>query len=183
MVCSEQGVWRRCGQIHGERTSSVLEHTWSLMIFFKDPWIRKIGFPVITVAEEPNQISVRQMRFLSTGDVKPEEDETTWWIPLGIKSGENLASVDARALSQKTDTIRGIGEYTFYKINMDLSGFYRTNYPPTRLAKLGKSLDILSTEDKIGLLGDAAALAISGDGNTPSLLALLENFKEERDYL
>jgi aminopeptidase N len=45
-----------------------------------DPWIRKIGFPVVTVAEEPGQISVRQSRFLTSGEVKPEEDQTKWWI-------------------------------------------------------------------------------------------------------
>jgi aminopeptidase N len=135
------------------------------------------------VAEEPGQISVRQNRFLSTGDAKPEEDETTWWIPLGIKSGQKLATVDTRALTQKSDTVGGIGEDAFYKINKDLSGFYRTNYPPARLAKLGQSLDLLSTDDKIGLLGDAAALAVSGEGTTPALLALLEGFKGEQNYL
>ncbi|KAJ5518446.1 Peptidase M1 alanine aminopeptidase/leukotriene A4 hydrolase [Penicillium expansum] len=150
---------------------------------FMDPWIRKIGFPVVTVTEEPGQVTVSQNRFLSTGDTKPEEDETKWWIPLGIKSGPELATVDTRALTLKTDTVGGIGEDSFYKINKDLSGFYRTNYPPTHLAKLGQSLDLLSTEDKIGLLGDAAALAVSGEGTTPALLTLLEGFKEEQNYL
>ncbi|KAJ5095184.1 hypothetical protein N7532_007475 [Penicillium argentinense] len=150
---------------------------------FMDPWIRKIGFPVVTIAEEPGQISVRQSRFLSTGDAKPEEDETTWWIPLGIKSGNKLANVDTRALTEKSDTIGGVGDDGFYKINKDLSGFYRTNYPPARLAQLGQSLGLLSTEDKIGLLGDAAALAVSGEGTTPALLALLEGFKGEQNYL
>ncbi|KAJ5183204.1 hypothetical protein N7492_000820 [Penicillium capsulatum] len=150
---------------------------------FMDPWIRKIGFPVVTVAEEPGQISVRQNRFLSTGDAKPEEDQTTWWIPLGIKSGPKLAAEDARGLNSKSDTVGGIGEDTFYKINKDLAGFYRTNYPPARLERLGQTLDLLTTEDKIGLLGDAAALAVSGEGTTPALLSLLENFKGERGYL
>jgi aminopeptidase N len=40
------------------------------------PWISKIGHPVLTVAEEPGQISVTQSRFLSTGDAKPEDDTT-----------------------------------------------------------------------------------------------------------
>ncbi|PKY03975.1 putative aminopeptidase [Aspergillus campestris IBT 28561] len=150
---------------------------------FMDPWIRKIGFPVVTVAEEPGQISVRQNRFLSTGDAKPEEDETTWWIPLGVKSGQTLETVESRALTTKIDTVQGVGQDSFYKINKDLSGFYRTNYPADRLAKLGKSLDLLSTEDKIGLIGDAAALAVSGEGTSAALLVLLEGFKTERDYL
>ncbi|KAK1141994.1 hypothetical protein N8T08_008317 [Aspergillus melleus] len=150
---------------------------------FMDPWIRKIGFPVVTVAEEPGQISIRQNRFLSSGDAKPEEDETTWWIPLGVKSGPKMEDVNSDALTSKAATVQGVGQDTFYKINKDLSGFFRTNYPADRLSKLGKSLGLLSTEDKIGLIGDAAALATSGEGTTAALLALLEGFKEETNYL
>lgn len=150
---------------------------------YKDPWIRKIGFPVVTIAEETGQLEIRQNRFLSTGDVKPEEDETTWWIPLGIKSGPELTVQDPRALVSKADTIQGIGQDSFYKINKDLSGFYRTNYSSSRLKKLGQSLDSLSTEDKIGLIGDAAALAVSGESSTAALLSLLEGFKDETNYL
>lgn len=154
-----------------------------LIRILKDPWIRKIGFPVVTVAEEQEQISVRQNRFLSTGDVKPEEDETTWWIPLGIKSGPQLTNVESRALNSKADSVKGIGKDSFYKINKDLSGFYRTNYPAHRLAKLGQSLDLLSTEDKIGMIGDAAALAVSGESTSAALLSLLQGFKGEQNYL
>ncbi|KAL4746023.1 hypothetical protein BDW72DRAFT_185749 [Aspergillus terricola var. indicus] len=150
---------------------------------FMDPWIRKIGFPVVTIAEETGKLEIRQNRFLSTGDVKPEEDETTWWIPLGIKSGPELTVQEPRALVSKADTIQGIGQDSFYKINKDLSGFYRTNYSSSRLKKFGQSLDSLSTEDKIGLIGDAAALAVSGEGSTAALLSLLEGFKDETNYL
>lgn len=149
----------------------------------QDPWIRQIGFPVVTVAEELGQVTIKQNRFLSSGDVKPEEDETQWWIPLGIKSGSDLANVDNRALTARSDTVSGIGADSFYKINKDQSGFYRTNYPPPHLTKLGQSLGLLSTEDKIGLLGDASALAVSADGTTPALLTLLEGFKDEQNYL
>jgi aminopeptidase N len=134
------------------------------------------------VAEEPTQISVRQTRFLSSGDVKPEEDETVWWVPLSIKTGPQPSDIKLHALTSKSDTIRDIDE-AFYKINKDQSGFYRTNYPPERLAKLGKNLHLLSTEDKIGLIGDAAALAVSGVGTTPALLALIEGFAQETSYL
>ncbi|KAL4801543.1 peptidase family M1-domain-containing protein [Aspergillus unguis] len=150
---------------------------------FMDPWIRKIGFPVVSVSEETGQLDIRQNRFLSTGDAKPEEDQTTWWIPLGIKSGPELTAQEPRALVSKTDTIQDIGKDSFFKINKDLSGFYRTNYSPDRLEQLGKSLESLSTEDKIGLIGDAAALAVSGEGSTAALLSLLEGFKDEKNYL
>ncbi|PYI13669.1 putative aminopeptidase [Aspergillus violaceofuscus CBS 115571] len=150
---------------------------------FMDPWIRKIGFPVITITEEPGRINIRQNRFLSTGDAKPEEDETTWWIPLGIQSAREASDTNKGALVSKSDSVPGVGQESFYKINKNLSGFYRTNYPADRLAKLGQTLNLLSTEDKIGLIGDAAALAVSGNGTTTALLSLLSGFKEEKNYL
>ncbi|PGH23121.1 hypothetical protein AJ80_02749 [Polytolypa hystricis UAMH7299] len=150
---------------------------------FMDPWIRKIGFPLVTVTEEPNQISLKQKRFLARGDVKPEEDETVWWIPLGIKAGPKSTVNEQQSLVAKSDTIRGIDEQGFYKLNKDQCGFYRTNYPPERLARLGKSQDLLSTEDKIGLIGDASALAVSGEGTSAALLSLVEGFQNESDYL
>ncbi|KAF2746776.1 aminopeptidase-like protein [Sporormia fimetaria CBS 119925] len=152
---------------------------------FMDPWIRKIGFPVVTVAEEPGQISVQQQRFLLSGDVKPEEDETVWWIPLGLRTGSDAASASihkTEALTQKKDTIREIDE-SFYQINKDLTGFYRTNYPPERLAKLGEARHGMSIQDKVGLIGDAYATAVGGYGATPGLLALIENFQDESEYI
>jgi aminopeptidase N len=149
---------------------------------FMDPWIRKIGFPVVTLAEEPGQIGARQSRFLVTGDVKPTEDETIWWIPLGLKTKAKSADTTADALTSKQDTIRNVDE-SFYKINSNQTGFYRTNYPPKRLTKLGEARQVLNTEDRIGLVGDAAALAQSGNGTTAAFLALVELFKDEQQYL
>ncbi|KAF2454377.1 peptidase family M1-domain-containing protein [Lineolata rhizophorae] len=149
---------------------------------FMDPWIRKIGFPVLTVAEEPGQISVKQSRFLLTGDVAPDEDTTTWWVPLGLATAGETTSASVGALTTKEDTIRGVDD-SFYKLNSNQTGFYRTNYPPERLAKLGASKDRLSLEDKIGLIGDAAALAQSGDGTTAGFLAFVESFRNETNYL
>ncbi|EEH16887.2 hypothetical protein PABG_06974 [Paracoccidioides brasiliensis Pb03] len=153
---------------------------------FMDPWIRKIGFPLVTVKELPDQLSISQKRFLTSGDAKPEEDKTVWWIPLGVKTEATTSTAvqEHKGLTTRSGSIKGIGsDQSFYKLNKDQCGFYRTNYPADRLAKLGKSQDLLSTEDKIGLIGDAAALAVAGEGTTAALLALIEGFRGEENYL
>ncbi len=114
-----------------------------------DPWILKMGFPVVTVGEEPGQISVKQSRYLSTGDVKAEDNSTTWWVPLGLEGKAGSKAVTSIALTKKEDIVREIDD-SFYKINKDTAGFYRTNYPPARLAKLGSQTERLSISDKIG---------------------------------
>ena len=123
-----------------------------------------------------------QNRFLSAGDVKDGEDETTWWIPLRIRP---MSATDPAAtikdLSNREETLRHIDE-SFYKLNSDQVGFYRINYPPARLAKLGAEKGDLSAEDRIGLVADAAAMAVAGNGTTAGLLTLLENFQNENSY-
>lgn len=148
---------------------------------FMDPWIRKIGFPVLTIAEELGQIGIRQDRFLSTGDVKPEDDETLWWVPLGLKTDPQAKEPATQALTVKEETLRDVDE-SFYKLNADSVAFIRTNYPPARLAKLGAEKNKLSVEDRIGLVADSAAMALAGLGTSPGLLGLLENFQDEGSF-
>jgi aminopeptidase N len=146
---------------------------------FMKPWIEKIGFPIVKVTEEPGQISIHQSRFLISGDVEAKDDETVWWIPLGLKTA--TSTVTSAAMTVKSDTLRDIDD-SFYKLNVNSTGFYRTCYPPERLKKLGEAKDKLSMEDKIGLIGDAAALAQSGDSTTAAFLSLIEGFSNEEEF-
>ncbi|KAF2182780.1 hypothetical protein K469DRAFT_711475 [Zopfia rhizophila CBS 207.26] len=167
-------LWSALSEASGQDVNSFMDH-----------WIRKIGFPTVTIAEEPGQISLRQQRFLLSGDAKPEEDETIWWIPLGLQTGPSATEASLHkvgAFTKKEDTIRGIND-AFYKINKNLTGFYRTNYPPERLIKLGEAKDHLTVQDKIGLVGDAYANAVAGHGSTTGLLAFVERFQDESEYL
>lgn len=147
------------------------------------PWISKIGHPVLNIDEKKSgEITVRQSRFLSTGDVKPEEDETVWWVPLLLEGKVGTEGVAPLALTSKEETFTGISD-DFYKLNTGATGFYRVNYPPERLAKLATQLDRLSTEDKIAIIGSTADLAFSGYGNTASLLSFVEGFSKETDFM
>lgn len=166
-----EDLWSSLSEVSGQDVSALM-----------GPWIKKIGYPVLTVAEEPGQVTVKQSRYLSTGNVKPEDDKNTWWVPLGLKGQSGISDAVSIDLRQKEETLRDIDE-TFYKINIDNTGVYRTNYPPTRLITLGKQLHKLSDCDKIGLVADAAALAFSGDATTPALLGFVDGFSAEKNYL
>ncbi|KLU92364.1 aminopeptidase 2 [Magnaporthiopsis poae ATCC 64411] len=148
------------------------------------PWVQKIGYPVVTVTEQSQGITVKQSRFLSTGDVKPEDDTTTWWIPLALsgKIGMAQGEVDTASLTTKEETIAGVdGE--FYQLNSSANGFYQVNYPPERLAQFGKQLGRLNASEKIRIASSASDLAFSGYGSTAALLSFLEGFNSETEYL
>lgn len=143
-------------------------------------WVEKIGFPVVNVTEnkESSEITFKQTRFLSTGDVKAAEDETTWWVPLAFRDKAGINDARPSSFTTKEYTIRGV-DNDFYVLNAGASAFYRVNYPPERLAKLGTQLDKLSVEDKIFITGSAAEIAFAGYSTTPALLSFVQGFKNE----
>lgn len=165
-----EDLWAALSEASGQDINKIME-----------PWVKKIGFPVLTVAEnkETKQITLKQSRFLSTGDVKAEEDETTWWVPFALR--EKKGKVDdsvPTSMTTKEYTVRGVDD-DFYILNAGATAFYRVNYPPERLKKLGTQLDKLSVEDKIFITGSAAEIAFAGYGTTPALLSFVQGFKNE----
>lgn len=86
------------------------------------------------------------------------------------------------ALTTKEMTIHGL-DTSYYKLNYGQNGFYRVNYPAERLAKLGEVREQLSVQDRVGLISDAAAMALSGMGTTTGLLSFLAGLKGEDSYL
>jgi aminopeptidase N len=165
-----EALWNALSEASGVDVNSMMQ-----------PWIEKVGFPVLTVTEGKQQISVKQSRFLSTGDVKPEDDQTTWWVPLAVKGKVGSQGIEPLTLITKESTIDGISE-EFYQLNANATGFYRVNYPESRLKLLGTQLQHLTTEDKIFITGSAADLAFSGYTTTGALLSFIQGLKSETHY-
>lgn len=147
-------------------------------------WIKQIGFPVLNVIEGENgKVTIKQSRFLSTGDVNPEDDKTTWWVPLALTAENVSSTTDVSTLDKKEITLEGI-DMSYYKINSGQTGFYRVNYPANRLRALGKAHSKLSVSDKVGIIADAGATAFAGVGTTVGLLEFLKEIsKDERNFM
>ncbi|KAE8222062.1 hypothetical protein CF319_g4685 [Tilletia indica] len=157
------------------------------------PWVLKQGFPVLTVTEEADSIKVRQNRFLATGDVKPEEDETLWYVPLALRTidgSSGKVETDNKAVldtdREITIPLKNVKESS-WKLNADTVGVYRVAYSPERLAKLGaeaaKKSSGFTLEDRVGLVSDASTLARAGYSKTSGALNLILALREEPTYL
>ncbi|CED82191.1 Puromycin-sensitive aminopeptidase and related aminopeptidases [Phaffia rhodozyma] len=149
-----------------------------------DAWIQKIGHPLVTATEKDGKLHMQQNRFLATGNVQPEEDETIWHIPLRlilIKDGKAEIKKDL-VLSEREITIDLEGA-TVYKLNADTTGFYRVAYSSSHLDVLGKESSkqgsVFSPEDRVGLVADAYKLARAGYSSTTGMLDLISHFKNE----
>ncbi|ANZ75050.1 BA75_02276T0 [Komagataella pastoris] len=143
-------------------------------------WTGKIGFPIISVNENGDRITFTQNRYLTTGDVTPEEDTTIYPVFLGLKterSTDESLVLDSRSMSVN------IQNSDFFKVNAEQAGIYRTNYSPERWIKLGKQPHLLSVEDRAGLVADAGALASSGHSSTRNFLNLVNSWKDESSFV
>lgn len=147
-----------------------------------DIWTKKVGYPVVTVTENGKHIHLRQNRFLRTGDVKPEEDETLYPIFLGLRTKEGID--EDLSFNDREATLH-VKDADFFKFNADHAGIYRTSYTPERLTKLGEAAKsgLLSVEDRAGMVADAGALAASGYQKTSGLLGLVKGMTTEKEVV
>ncbi|KAJ1734465.1 hypothetical protein LPJ61_001064 [Coemansia biformis] len=151
-------------------------------------WTRTIGYPIITVAELDGgaQIEIQQNRYLSAGDVTGAEDETLWWVPLRIEVHGSAGARPADVLSARRATVDvAVAGAKWYKLNKGTVGIYRVKYPASAVANIAQAIadGELETNDRIGVIADAAALACSGHSNTSDFLTLLRAYSTETEFI
>jgi len=167
-------LWEALSDASGKDVSHVM-----------DIWTKNMGYPVIQVTENEKEgtITVKQNRYLRTGDVKPEEDKVLYPVILGLRTNDGVD--ESLMLTEREQTFKVPGGLDFYKLNADHSALYRTSYTPERLAKLGEAAKkgLLTVEDRAGMIADAGALAASGYGRTSGILNLLQSFNTETQFV
>ncbi|KAG0059336.1 hypothetical protein BGZ90_004505 [Linnemannia elongata] len=152
---------------------------------FMNTWTRVIGIPIIDVTEADGVVSVEQHRYLSTNDVKPEEDETIWWVPMGVHP--KPASIADPNQTLKSRSLKFEVPEGAYLLNKNYSGVFRTNYPPSAIARIGEAIlsgsDLVGLSDRAGLVADISSLAKSGHTETKNFLELVQYYKNEDSYV
>ncbi|KAJ5721327.1 uncharacterized protein N7483_009261 [Penicillium malachiteum] len=166
-------LWAALANASGKPVQSVM-----------DIWTKNVGFPVISVTENPesSSISLKQNRFLRTGDVRPEEDKVLYPCMLGLRSKD---SVDENTMLTEREGEFKVPDLDFFKLNADHSAIYRTSYSPERLRKLGQAAreGLLTVEDRAGMIADSGALAASGFQKTSGMLSLLQGLDTESEFV
>jgi aminopeptidase 2 len=149
-----------------------------------DIWTKNVGYPVVQVTENASTgtLKIQQNRFLRTGDVKPEEDQTIFPVFLGLRTKEGVS--EDLVLDKREGEFK-VPDLDFFKLNADHSGLYRTSYTPERLEKLGQAAKegLLTVEDRAGMVADSGALTAAGYQSTSGLLSLLKGFNTESEYI
>jgi aminopeptidase 2 len=150
---------------------------------FMTLWTKRVGYPVLNIELIGDQIKVTQSRYLSTGDLKPDEDRTAWWAPLRILVPGKIESF---TLTEKSQSFPVSG---IFKLNAGQTSVYRVNYPIEIIRVLAEEIKkgpqgmLTNISDRVGLVSDAANLCLSGEQTTVAFLELAQAFIQEESYL
>lgn len=145
-----------------------------------DIWTKRVGYPIVSVTEDGKNITFKQNRYLKTADVKPDEDETLYPVFLSLKTKDGVdhsLTLDQRELTIKLDDVE------FIKTNDNQSGIYVTSYSDERWAKLSNQANLLSVEDRTGLVADCKNLSSSGYTSSKNFLQLISQWKTEESFV
>ena len=165
-----EDLWNALSEASGRDVTGVM-----------DTWTKKIGYPVVKVVEDGKKLTFEQHRYLSTGDVQPEEDVTIYPVFLSLR--DETGSVDNKPVLNERTRVFELKDTTFYKVNADQAGVYMTAYPSNRWDAFGGQRKLLTVEDRAGLVAEAKNLAASGHASTVSFLNLVSNWGDEVDFV
>lgn len=143
---------------------------------FMSNWVSKKGYPVITAIEKNSQkILLTQSRFSINQKSQAKKDKTIWPIPVKLQGLE--------VFNSKSVVIPNDGK--FLKLNSEETGFYRTLYSPSLLAKLYPEIQnkTLSTLDRFGIIRDVFAMTKSGLLPTSAFLEFISAYTNEESYI
>ncbi|KAL9477424.1 hypothetical protein ACSS6W_007265 [Trichoderma asperelloides] len=167
------GLWASFEKICGQDITSLM-----------DSWTKKPGYPYIIVSEKDGEINLEQHRFLFTGDVKPEEDQTVWPIFLNTRTASGNTSTILQNRSENLSLDVQTGQHEFYILNANRTSLCRVLYPEERLKNLVQACHsgLVTLQERAGLISDAFAFAQAGNYKTSTVLDLVRSLGEN-DYL
>ena len=141
---------------------------------FMDPWLERSGFPVLTLKQEGNSLTIRQEHF-SDNPAKADK-ERLWPVPLFANNPavpELLTGREATVELKDSEPVL---------INQGAHGHYIVNYADdAQREALGGLIRAkkLSNGERLMLLNDASMLARSGLRSYRHVLELLEIYEDE----
>jgi alanyl aminopeptidase len=127
------------------------------------------------------KLSQRPYRLLG---LRASEQAKRWKVPVCAKYDTGAASARACALLDGESVVITLPEASacprWVFLNAENAGYFRTKYSPAELESLARSsAQLLSEEERSGLVGDAWALVRSGELDIGAYLSALRHFTQE----
>lgn len=135
-----------------------------------DTWTQQMGFPLITITRENNEIIATQERFLlttehfnaTTRQMPKSKFEYKWYVPLTFITDNDTETVNTIWMNATDVRFEVNSNLKWIKANVNQSGFYRVMYDESLwsilIGTMQKNHLIFSAADRASLMDDAFTL-------------------------
>ncbi|KAI8888752.1 aminopeptidase [Backusella circina FSU 941] len=147
---------------------------------FMNAWTQQVGYPVVNVSQiDDATISLSQSRYLLAGNLKEDEDNVTWVVPLGLSEADHHVLKDkANNISVKDNVL----------LNKGRTSIYRVNYADSLMDKLIEEIKkkdhglLKDPIDRASIVSDIGVFCRSGEKSMMDFLNLIKAFESEDNY-
>ncbi len=158
---SSEDFWHSLEKVSGKKVASIV-----------NKWIKKSGYPVVSVVLDEEEIILRQERFQFSGKI----DNDIWSIPITMK----LNGKSEEFLMDRKEHVIKNKNLKSLKLNIDQTGFYRVHYNDLYDLVVNSELSEL---EKFGIINDAMAFLMAGIIPFVKYLDIVRRYFNEEDYL
>src|SRR5215471_8839800 len=132
-----------------------------------------------TIKPHPKtEITLSQQRFFLDG--RADSSGQQWLIPVCIKTDDNKPF--CQLLGERQQVVPAVGCSNWVFTNANAVGYYRTEYDPEMLKKLGDAaMTGLSTAERMSLINDETALVRAGKEKIGSLMDLIGALSSDQE--
>jgi puromycin-sensitive aminopeptidase len=144
-----------------------------------DSWIFQKGFPLISVAREPDgriRLSQQIFRYLPAPD-----DTTRWKTPILLRTESAGQAVQRTVLLDEETCLLDLGQPERVVVNSGGSGFYRVRYDAALLAALLEAIGSLSPVERYQLVDNTVAAMVAGLAEPRDVVALAAALANDDD--
>jgi puromycin-sensitive aminopeptidase len=148
-------------------------------------FVMQPGVPMLTLSAvcqgSSEQLQMKQQRFLISSEPTDSQDSQTWQIPVCTKSGGSKEAACALITSrEQSASAPACTDWVFG--NRDAKGYYRVEYTPSNLEKIGAVAEQqLNVPERIALIEDTWAMARAGKTSLPDFLKVSQQLGAEEN--
>ncbi len=164
-------LWLSLEETTGKPVSKIMES-----------FVLQKGLPLITVKRDNHELTISQKRFTYLAN----KDSYIWNIPITIRLFKGGAEIGIkRLILEKKEDKFDLGEFDAYKINIDLTGFYRVHYPVDDYKLLGELIanKSIGPIDRVNIEDDLFVLLKAGLISSEFYLDFLKYYKDDDSHM
>ncbi|MCY3412900.1 MAG: M1 family metallopeptidase [Candidatus Heimdallarchaeota archaeon] len=163
-------LWEALEEATGNPVSGVMES-----------FVMQAGLPLVEVHKEGTVLKLKQKRFTYL----PHDSTSKWMVPLTFRVFNNGEEEIRRFVLEEKEGSLDLGPHDAFKVNIDLTGFYRTKYDTSEYPMLGKLIakKKITAIDRMHIEDDMYALLKAKEISLREYMEFTKYYKDETNYM